>query len=136
MRLLRLFVITAMLVSLPGYGLAAAGQLRGCLASAPLGAAHVAHAPMGGMHMDVMATSDDCCPGAGGQHAPDPHPQGKDDGCASCLAGHGCKSPQGAQSIPAPPPLMFPAHPVVIDAVAANASLCGPDGPLRPPDPA
>lgn len=133
MHLLRLLIITATLVSLPGYGLAAAGQLRGCPAGAPADAAHAAHAPMDGMHMDGMAMPDDCCPGAGDRQAPDPHAP-DNGGCTACQAGHACKNSQGVQLVPTPILAPILIHPTVAAGPVRHASLCGPDGLLRPPN--
>jgi hypothetical protein len=131
MRLLRLLVITATLISLPGYGLAATGHVRGCPERAPAGAADMA--------MDGMAVADDCCPGAAGQHASDQHAPEQDvpdssGGCAACQAGHTCKNPQGVQLVHAPILMVVPVHQAAMVATAPHASLCSPDGLLRPPD--
>jgi hypothetical protein len=131
MRLLRLLMITATLISLPGYGLAATGHVRGCPERAPAGAADMA---MDGMAMDGMAVADDCCPGAAGQHAPDQHAPDKSGGCAACQAGHTCKSPQGVQFVHAPILMVVPVHQPAMAGTAPRASLCSPDGLLRPPD--
>ena len=139
MRLLRLFVITATLVSLPGYGLAATGSVRGCPERAP---ARVTDAAMVGMDMTGMdmgvadaAMPDDCCPGAADQRAPDHRPApDHGDGCAACQAGHGCKSSQGVELVRAPIPMVLPVHQAAPAGPAPHASLCSPDGLLRPPD--
>jgi hypothetical protein len=126
MRLLRLLVITATLISLPGYGLAATGHMRGCPERAPADAA--------AMVMTDMTMADDCCPGAAGQHVPDQHAPDKSGGCAACQAGHTCKSPQGVQLVHAPILMVVPVHQPAMAGAAPCASLCSPDGLLRPPN--
>jgi hypothetical protein len=135
MRLLRLLVITATLISLPGYGLAAAGHVRDCPEGAPAGVADTAMAGMDmtdmatdGTAMDGTAMPDDCCPGAA--HQP---PQGKSGDCGACQAGHSCKSPQGVQLVHAPVLMIAAFHQAVLTDPAPHASLCSPDGLLRPP---
>ena len=120
MRLLRLFVILANLVSLPGYGLAATGHVRACpertAATAVVIAAH------------GMAMSHDCCPGATDQRLP-----AKPDTCAACVAGFGCKHTQAVQLVTAPRLAMVSWHQSVVEDPALHVSLCGPDRLLRPP---
>jgi hypothetical protein len=135
MRLLRLLVITATLFSLPGYGLAAAGHVRGCPERAPAGAADTAmagmdmtHKAMDGMAMDGTAMPGDCCPDAAHQQ-----PHGKSGDCGACQAGHGCKSPQGVQLLHAPVLTIVAFPQAVLTDPAPHASLCIPDGLLRPP---
>jgi hypothetical protein len=141
MRLLRLLVITATLISLPAYGLAATGHVRGCPERAPAGAVDRAMdgMAMDGMTKDGMAMPDDCCPGAAGQHAPeqhapDQHSPDNSGGCAACQAGHTCKSAQGVQLVHAPILMAVPVHQAAMAGTAPRASLCSPDGLLRPPD--
>jgi hypothetical protein len=131
MRLLRLLVITATLISLPGYGLAATGHVRGCPERAPAGATDMA---MDGMAMDAMAMADDCCPAAAGQHAPDQHAPDNSGGCAACQAGHTCKSSQGVQFVHAPILMAVPVPQPAMTGAAPHISLCSPDGLLRPPN--
>jgi hypothetical protein len=89
---------------------------------------------MDGMAMDGMAVADDCCPGAAGQHAPDQHAPDNSGGCAACQAGHTCKSAQGVQLVHAPILMLVPVHQAAMAGTAPRASLCSPDGLLRPPD--
>jgi hypothetical protein len=126
MRLFRLFILLATLASLPGYGLAATGHGGGCTDAVAGGTPVTAHVMDHAMDMD---TQHDCCPGAADpKPASSPH-----EGCPACVAGHACKSTQCAQ-----PPGEFvlrllPLHAGVSDEPSPHASLCGPDGLLRPP---
>jgi hypothetical protein len=142
MRLFRLIVVLANLLTLPGYGLAASGHVGGC-PERGTGAASATHAMdmsamdmsamhMGGMDMAGMATSahHGCCPGTSDpKPASTPH-----EGCPACGAGHGCKGTPGAQAFAAPVLHVLPLNAAVIDEPAPHASLCGPDGLLRPPN--
>ena|SRR5665213_971952 len=82
MRVTRFFIIVAVLLTLPGYGLAGIAQ-RTC--------------------QDQMASTDhvsvagDCCPGKTDQGTPckklEDSPLGKKGGCSACKAGYNCKTP-------------------------------------------
>lgn len=160
-RLSRVCVIMATLLSLPGYGLAAAGLVRDCPVRAPSGDAGTAATSMimtgmdmtgmdmAGMDMagsgaEGMATPHDCCAGAAGhsavgQHSAHPstpaqHSPGQSGACAACQAGHTCKSSQGVPLIHAPVLTLSPVQPAVMTRSAPCESLHSPDGLLRPPD--
>lgn len=147
MRMLRLALILLTIASLPGSGLAATGHVRSCPERGAAQSAPVAWPDAGtAMHamdmadmagMDVHAAelqasspAHDCCAGNG-------HPQqparGKSGACSACLAGHGCQGMQGAQPPGVPVLMVLPLHPSVVEESSPHASLCGPDGLLRPP---
>ena len=136
MRLFRLIVVLATLVSLPGYGLAATGHAGPCperVGGGTPSAAH--HVDMTGMDMAGMAGMDgapmphECCPGTANPKPATPHA-----GCPACIAAHDCKSPQGAQTLAVLVRVLLPRQAAVPDAPSRHVSLCGPDGLLRPPN--
>jgi uncharacterized protein involved in copper resistance len=155
MRLFRLIVVLATLVSLPGYGLAATGHAGGCPERASgdtAGAAHTAaHAmDMAGMDMAAMdmsgmdmgsmdgaatathgpASHHGCCPGTA-----DPKPTSTPhEGCPACVAGHACKGTPAAQAPAVRVLRLLPRPAALIDEPSPHASQCGPDGLLRPPN--
>jgi hypothetical protein len=128
MRLLRLALILLTIASLPGYGLAGTGHVRACPES---GAPQSAAEAMPGMDMQAASPAQDCSAGAGHTQQP---AKGKSGSCPACLAGHGCQGTQGAQ----PPGILIltlmPLRPSVVEEPSPHASLCGPDGLLRPPE--
>jgi len=137
MRLFRLFVVLATLVSLPGYGLAATGHAGGCPERAG-GTAATTHAmdmpgmDMSGMGMAGATAHHDCCPGSGTAKG-EPKPANPHGGCPACIAGHACQGAHAAQpggELVLRAPLLRIA---VGDDGATGASLCGPDDLLRPP---
>lgn len=149
MRLFRLIVVLATLVSLPGYGLAATGHAGGCPERAGDATASAAHAApdaaahamdmgavdMGGMDGAATATHGPaahhgCCPGA-----TDPKPASTPhEGCPACVAGHACKGTPAAQAPAVRVPRLLPRPAALIDEPSPHASQCGPDGLLRPPN--
>ncbi len=137
MRLFRLFVVVATLLSLPGYALAATGHAGGCPGRAAGGAgeaqvSHTAVTDLAGTDMAAHGTAmqHECCPGTS-----DPQPPTAPyEGCPGCLAGHGCQGAQGAEPPAGLLVFLLPQHAAVIDEPSPHASLCGPDGLLRPPD--
>jgi hypothetical protein len=138
MRLFRLFVVLATLVSLPGYGLAATGHAGGCPERAAGGApaathaTHVAGMDMPGMDMAGAAVHHDCCPGTASPKA-NPKPASPHGSCPACIAGHACKGTQAAQPGSELVLRTLPLRIAMGDEPATVASLCGPDDLLRPP---
>lgn len=138
MRLFRLIVVLATLVSLPGYGLAATGHAGGCPERAAGGAAAATHAmdmagmDMAGMDMAGAAAHHDCCPGTATPKG-EPKPASPHGSCPACIAGHTCQGSHAAQpggelTLRAPPLRI-----ALGEEPATGASLCGPDDLLRPP---
>jgi hypothetical protein len=122
MRAFRLFILLAVMISLPGYGFAAFAQ-RTC--------------------QEQMAASDhvsvagDCCPGKNDQgtacRKAGESPLGKQGGCSACKAGFNCKSPQSFEPTEA---LRLPAssgaHSTSLDPPVLLLSR-SPNGLWRPP---
>jgi hypothetical protein len=122
MRRLGLLTVLAIILTLPGYGLAGLAQ-RSC--QEEMQAA------------DQIVQAGDCCPGKGGQNSPCKQDEngapGKNNPCSACKVGHNCKSPQSYE----------PTHTVVVVLVSDRPTLSadpptliharGPAGLWRPP---
>jgi hypothetical protein len=137
-KLLRMGVVGMLLASLPAYGLAAAGLTRSCADATQTSHSGVHDAGMheAGMHDAGMhhAGNHDCCPEAPSS-SPDQQLPGKSGSCTGCLAaGHSCKSTQGMQLVQAVILHVAPTLTMSFSDASPHASLCGPDGFLRPPD--
>jgi hypothetical protein len=121
---MRLLTVLALLVTLPGYGLAAVAQVRSC--QEQMSTPH--HVSLAG----------DCCPGktaagtlckragGGSQH-------GQKDPCGACKAGFNCKSPQSYEPTPSVTLLAVPPRSAVLTQPPALLISHSPDGLWRPP---
>lgn len=137
-QLWRIGVVGVLLASLPAYGLAAAGMTRSCTGTTQSGHSGVHGVSMhdAGIHDAGMhhAGNHDCCPEAPSS-SPDQQLPGQSGSCAGCLAaGHSCKSTQGMQLVQAVVLHVASTLPMPFPDASPHASLCGPDGFLRPPD--
>jgi hypothetical protein len=91
MSAIRLFILLAVVISLPGYGLAGLAQ-RSCQEQMAA--------------VDPVSLAGDCCPGKTDQGTPckklQDSPLGKKGGCSACKAGYNCKSPQSFEPTETP----------------------------------
>jgi hypothetical protein len=109
-RTFRLHVVLAVLLTLPGYGMAGLTQ-RSC------------QEQMGAAHQVVLAS--DCCPGKTDQGTPCKRlgkgSLDKNGSCTACKAGYNCKSPQSYE----------PAHSLVLFVTPVRFTLSAePPAPL------
>jgi hypothetical protein len=121
-RATRLFVLLAVLLTLPVYGLAAVAQ-RSCQEQMTA-SSHV-----------VQAT--DCCPGKTDQGTPCKRlgdgPLGKNGSCTACKAGYNCKSPQSFEPTSGFVLVTLPAASTVSPDLREPLTTFSPDGLWRPP---
>lgn len=122
MRILRLFTLLALLLTLPSYGLAGLTQ-RSCQEEMRA-SAHV-------------VLDGDCCPGKADHGTPCKQlgdgPLGKKGPCSACKVGYNCKSPSSFESTPSTVLLTSPASDSISVEPSPLAPSDSPDGLLRPP---
>jgi hypothetical protein len=121
---LRLLIILATLLTLPGYGLAGLAHVRSC------------QSQMSASNHVVMA--GDCCPGksdqgTGCKGSGDSPLSGKNAPCSACKAGFNCKSPQSYEPTHVVAMLVTPARPAPVVDPPTLASSHSPNGLWRPP---
>jgi len=120
--IVRLLTLLALLVTLPGYGLAGIAHVRSC--QEQMSSASHATAPG-----DCCAGKNDVstlCKRAGTQH-------GQKDPCGACKAGFNCKSPQSYEPTTAVSVRLLPARPPVPMELPELLLSHSPSGLWRPP---
>jgi hypothetical protein len=123
--MVRLLTLLALLVTLPGYGLAGIVNVRTCQEQMNP-ANHV-------------SLASDCCPGKTHTGAPpckragDGSQQGQKDSCGACKAGFNCKSPQSYEPSPSVTLFMLRAPSAVLTDPPALLLFHSPGGLWRPP---
>lgn len=125
MHRLRILTLLVLALTLPGYGLAGLGHVRGC-----------DHA-MGQMGSQAAAPLG-CCAGghhgmSGGQSTGHPVPSGQHGTCPYCSGGLSCNAPQALESSAIDPLLGAPAHTIPASRIPILTTLHSPDGLWRPP---
>jgi hypothetical protein len=122
MRGTRLLILLAVLLTLPGYGMAGFAQ-RSCQEQMRA-SSHV-------------ALASDCCSGKTDQATPCKRdgdgPLGKTGGCSACKAGYNCKSPQSFEPAEAPVLLVLSARPTLSIDPHTLLMSHSPGGLWRPP---
>lgn len=119
----RLLTLLALLVTLPGYGLAGIAHVRSCQEQMSSAFGHV-------------ALAGDCCPGKTDASTPCKRmgiQHGQKDPCGACKAGFNCKSPQSYEPITAVSVRAVPARPTVSFKAPTLLLSHSPDGLWRPP---
>jgi hypothetical protein len=122
MRATRLFVLWAVLLTLPIYGMAAVAQ-RSCQEQMTASS--------------QGAQASDCCPGKADQDTPCKRlgdgPLGKKGSCTACKAGYNCKSPQSFEPTSSFVLLMRPVTSTASADPHEPLTSVSPDGLWRPP---